>query len=258
MTPLRTIIAKARDTSNGFEADIPADWMQGRTSYGGLSSALALEAARRCEPDLPPLRSAQVAFIGPLTGTVTVSATKLRRGRNAAFIQADITGEAGLGFRATFVFMADQASRIDHDEAQRHSRTPPAPDAKLYTGPDEFFTGNFDFLDVKDDTLGPAELLRWARLRDTKEIDPMVQLMAAADALPPAAFKLLGNTMVPVSSLTWIVNLLTPTPQTQDDWWLLSARADQARNGCSSQRMAIWNAEGTRVAEGMQSVAIFA
>ena len=258
MTPLHSIIAAARPTDAGFSADIPADWMQGRTSYGGLSSALALEAARRCEPDLPPLRSAQIAFIGPLAGTVTVTATKLRRGRNAAFIQADVTGEAGLGLRATFVFMADQPSRIDLDEATRHDRTPPAPDAKLYTGPDEFFTGNFNFLDVKDDTLGPAELLRWARLRDAEGIDPMVHLMAVADALPPAAFKLLGNTMVPVSSLTWIVNLLTPTPQTYDGWWLLSARADQARNGCSSQRMAIWNADGMRVAEGMQSVAIFA
>lgn len=258
MTPLRTIIEAARETASGFEADIPADWMQGRTSYGGLSSALALEAARRCEPDLPPLRSAQIAFIGPLAGTVSISATKLRRGRNAAFIQADVIGAAGLGLRATFVFMADQPSRLDLDQAAGHDRPPPAPDAKLYTGPDDFFAGNFNFLDVKDEALGPAELLRWARLRDAGGIDPMVQLMAVADALPPAAFRLLGNTLVPVSSLTWIVNLLTPTPQTRDGWWLLSARADQAKNGCSSQRMAIWNADGQRVAEGMQSVAIFA
>ncbi|MGL1521386.1 acyl-CoA thioesterase domain-containing protein, partial [Vibrio parahaemolyticus] len=39
---------------------------------------------------MPTLRSAQVSFIGPLAGAVTVTATKLRRGRTAAFIQADI------------------------------------------------------------------------------------------------------------------------------------------------------------------------
>lgn len=258
MTPLSDILAATTSIDDGFIAAIPADWMQGRTAYGGLSSALALHAAQRCEPDLPPLRSAQISFIGPLAGEVTVTATKLRRGRTAAFIQADIRSEAGLGYRATFVFMAGQPSRIALDEAPGHDRAPPAADARLYTGPDEFFTGNFNFLDVKDPTLGPAELLRWARLRDSDGLDPMVHLMAVADGLPPAAFKLLGNAPAPVSSLTWIVNLLTPIPATDDGWWLLRARADQAQNGCSSQSMAIWNAAGQRVAEGMQSVAIFA
>ncbi|MGN6619448.1 MAG: thioesterase family protein [Sphingomonas sp.] len=258
MTPIRDILAAARPTDGGFTATIPPDWMQGRTTYGGLSSALALHAAQLLEADLPPLRSAQISFIGPLAGAVTVTATRLRRGRTAAFIQSDITSEAGLGYRATFVFMAGQPSRIALDQAAGHDRAPPAPDAKLYTGPDEFFTGNFNFLDLKDPDLGPAELLRWARLRDANGIDPMVQLMAVADALPPAAFKLLGNVQAPVSSLTWIVNLLTPEPVTRDGWWLLRARADQALDGCSSQAMAIWNADGQRVAEGMQSVAIFA
>ncbi|TPG21475.1 thioesterase family protein [Sphingomonas koreensis] len=258
MTPLREILAAARPTDTGFTATIPADWMQGRTTYGGLSSALALYAAQHCEPDLPPLRSVQVSFIGPLAGAVTVTATKLRRGRNAAFIQSDITSDAGLGYRATFVFMSDQPSRLSLDEAAGHDRPAPAPDAKLYTGPDEFFTGNFNFLDLKEPDLSPAELLRWARLRDSDGLDPMFELMAVADALPPAAFKLLGNVHAPVSSLTWIVNLLTPRPATRDGWWLLHARADQAKNGCSSQSMAIWNADGQRVAEGMQSVAIFA
>ncbi len=256
MTPIADILAAATPTGSGFTATIPTDWMQGRTSYGGLSSALALHAAQGCEPDLPPLRSAQIAFIGPLAGDVTVTATKLRRGRNAAFIQSDIMSAAGLGFRATYVFMADQPSRVDFDQRVPINRAPPAPDAKLYTGPDEFFTGNFNFLDIKGG-VGDAELLRWARLRACDGLDPMVEVMAVADGLPPAAFKLLGGP-APISSLTWIVNLLTPTPQTTNGWWLLSARSNYARNGCSSQEMAIWNADGTLIATGMQSVAIFA
>ncbi|MEO5867087.1 MAG: thioesterase family protein [Sphingomonas sp.] len=237
---------------------MPDDWLQGRTAYGGLSSALALYAAQRCEPDLPPLRTAQVAFVGPLAGEVTVRATKLRRGRNAAFIQSDILSQAGLGYRATFVFMVDRPSRIDLGERLRTSHRSPAPDAALYTGPNEFFTGNFNFFDLKEEAKGEAEWLRWARLRDHDGLDPMVHLMAVADALPPAAFKLLGNAPAPVSSLTWIVNLLTPAPATTNGWWLLSAASDHARNGCSSQSMAVWNAAGQCVAQGMQSVVIFA
>jgi acyl-CoA thioesterase len=258
MTPIADILAATTPVENGFRAAIPAGWLQGRTSYGGLSSALALHAAQQAEPDLPPLRSAQIAFIGPLSGEVMVTATKLRRGRNAAFIQADIVSEAGLGYRATFVFMSDQPSRIDLDGRLQTRHRPPAPDARLYTGPEEFFTHNFNFLDLREEAPGDAEWLRWARLRAFEGLDPMVQVLAVADALPPAAFKLLGKQPAPISSLTWIVNLLTPSPATTDGWWLLSAQSDYAKNGCSSQAMTIWNAAGQPIAQGMQSVAIFA
>jgi acyl-CoA thioesterase len=254
MTPLADIIASAGD---GFRVTVPADWMQGRTAYGGFSAALALEAALRSEPDLPPLRSAQVAFIGPLAGEVTVTATKLRRGRNAAFLQSDVVSEAGLGMRATFVFMAALQSKAALDTAPRAPSSPPKPDAELYTGPDHFFTGNFNFLDRKDET-GPAEWLRWARLRARDGLHPMVELLAIGDALPPGAFKLLEERTTPLSSLNWTINFLTPEPRTEDGWWLLNARADFARDGFSSQRMTIWNAAGEAIAEASQAVAIFA
>lgn len=258
MTAIGDILAAATPTADGFSAAIPAGWMQGRTTYGGLSTALALHAAQSREPDLPPLRSAQIAFIGPLAGTVTVRTTTLRRGRNAAFVQADIIAEAGLGYRATFVFMTSRASRIMLDETLRHDHSAPPGDLRREAGPANFFAGNFDFVDVDAAAFGPAELLKWVRLRDRDSLDPMVALMAVADALPPAAFKLLDGAFAPVSSLTWIVNLLDPAPATRDGWWLLSSRADQAVDGCSSQRMAIWNADGRCIVEGMQGVAIFA
>lgn len=257
MTKIADILAAAEPTDSGFTATIPADWLQGRTAYGGISSAIALHAAQACEPDLPPLRSAQIAFIGPLSGAVTVTATKLRRGRNAAFIQSDIVSEAGLGYRATFVFMTDQVSKLDFDQRPPTNRTHPAPDAKVFTGPPEFFISNFNFLDLKDG-VADGELLRWARLREPAGLDPMVHVLAVADALPPAVMRLMGGGFAPVSSMTWIVNLLTPAPATTDGWWLLSAKSDFARNGCSSQAMRMWNADGQLVAEGMQSVALFA
>ncbi|MEN3746948.1 thioesterase family protein [Sphingomonas sp. HF-S3] len=257
MTPLADILATATPIDGGFRTAIPADWLQGRTAYGGLSSALALHAAMQVEPDLPPLRSAQVAFIGPLSGDIAVTAIKLRRGRNAAFIQSDIVSDAGLGYRATFIFMAPLASRIDHDEAPRAPIAPPPDGADLYTGPDNFFTGNFNFFDPKA-ARGKAEWLRWVRLRARDGLHPMTEVMAIGDGLPPAAFKLIEGQQAPVSSLNWQINLLSPEPRTDDGWWLLHAISDQARDGGASQRMAIWNAAGEPIAEAMQAVAIFA
>jgi acyl-CoA thioesterase len=254
MTPLGDILAAA---DGDFRVTVPTDWMQGRTAYGGFSAALALEAALRLEPDLPPLRSAQIAFIGPLAGEVSVSAIRLRRGRNAAFIQADVASEAGPGMRATFVFMAALPSRATLDAAPRAPSAPPEPDAELYTGPDHFFTGNFNFLDRKEGT-GPAEWLRWVRLRARDGLHPMVELLAIGDALPPAAYKLAQDRNTPLSSLNWTINFLATEPRTDDGWWLLNAQADIARSGFSSQRMTVWNAAGEAVAEGSQAVAIFA
>lgn len=254
MTSLPALLVQAQRSETGFTTAIPPNWLQGRTAYGGLSTALALAAAKQIEPDLPPLRSAQVAFVGPLSGPVTVTATKLRRGRNAAFIQADIASEAGLGLRTTFVFMAQLESAIDHDVIAPSDHRPPPADAALYTGPAEFFTGNFNFFDLK--APGPTEWLRWGRLIDREGLDPEVELMAMGDALPPAAFKLFQK-MTPLSSLTWIVNILQPRATTRDGWWLLEAETDRARDGYSSQSMRMSNADGVRVVEGMQGVAIF-
>lgn len=256
MMPLTEILLAGPRDDTGFTAIVPDDWMQGRTAYGGLSGALALQAALELEPDLPPLRSAQIAFIGPLAGPVQVSATLLRRGRNSAFIQADVLAGSSLGLRATFVFMAAMESHAARDVAPRAQVAPPPPDARLYTGPDGYFTSNFNFFDLKD-AAGEAEWLRWGRLRERTGLHPMVELVAIGDSLPPGAFKLYGKRGVPLSSLNWTINFLTPEPSTRDGWWLLNARTDTAHHGFSSQRMLTWNAAGEPMTEAMQSVAIF-
>ena len=156
MTSLAEAIAALEPTGNGWRGAVPHDWLQGRTAFGGFSAALALQAAKASDTDLPPLRSAQVAFVGPLSGPVTITAHRLRRGRTAAFIQADVASEAGLGLRATFVFMAPFASAIDHVGGAAPAFSVPAPDAKTYRGnPAVPFSQNFDVVDQREG-LGPA------------------------------------------------------------------------------------------------------
>ena len=56
-----------RRADHTIDAHIPESWMQGRTTYGGLTAALSLQAAMELVDDIP-IRSAQVAFVGPLVG----------------------------------------------------------------------------------------------------------------------------------------------------------------------------------------------
>lgn len=256
MTALRDVIAGLERQDDGWRGIVPDGWLQGRTAYGGLSAALALHAAMAADDDLPPLRSALVAFIGPLMGMITLQAKVLRRGRNAAFVQADVLSEAGLGLRATFVFMRAIDSAVDHRVGVAPAVHLPGPDDKVLRGhPAVAFSQNFEL--VESQAAGPAEWLRWVRLKDREGLHPMVELMAVADCLPPVALKLLGRP-APVSSMTWQLNVLGDAPKTQDGWWLLRAASDYARAGNASQAMGIWAADGTPVADQMQSVAMFA
>lgn len=258
MPGVKQIIESLEAIEGGWRGTIPATWLQGRTCYGGLSAALALWAAQNSDTDLPPLRSALVAFIGPLSGEVAIRASRLRRGRNAAFIQTDVESEAGLGLRATFVFMGPVGSQVDHQIDTAPAFPVPAPDTKTFTGHSAaIFRQNFELLDRRDKTVGPAEWLRWVRLVERDGVDPMVELMTVADCLPPAALKLVGGA-APVSSMTWQLNILASAPTTTDGWWLLRSSTNYAKNGSSSQAMAIWNADGMPIADQMQSVAIFA
>ena len=257
MTSVRTILEALEPVAGGWRGHIPDSWLQGRTAYGGLSSAIALHAAQASEPDLPALRSAQIAFIGPLAGEITVGTERLRRGRNATFIQADISSEAGLGLRATFVFMRAIVSKIDFSQGSAPDFPSPDAGTKTFMGHSGVaFSQNFELVDQREG-LKPAEWLRWVRLRDRDGLDPMIELLTVGDCLPPAVLKLLGGP-APLSSLTWIFNLLGAQPSTQDGWWLLRANSDYAKDGGSSQQMGVWNSHGTQIAEHMQSVAVFA
>jgi acyl-CoA thioesterase len=252
------IIADAQPREGGFSATIPAPWHQGRTAYGGVSSALALEAARRLADDLPPLRSAQVSFIGPLSGEVNVQARMMRRGRNASWVQADVSGEGGVGLSATFVFMSAMESALHLNDFPSPARVQPedASGGDYLRGMPDFLP-NFDWRHAlpKSETPKP-EICRWMRLKDRDGLDPMVEILAVADALPPGVLPLLGKP-VALSSMTWICNLLTPEPKTRDGWWLLRSWGNYSEHGCSSQSMGIWNTDGEPVASGMQSIALF-
>lgn len=250
MTAVADFLASAVQGERGWTATIPTDWLQGRTAFGGLSTALALHVAKASEADLPPLRSALVAFVGPLSGEVTAVARRLRRGRNATYLEAEIIGEAGLGYRATFLFMADLASALTHDTLA----TAPDPlPTETGHGPEGHFTRNLEFGPAAPMTAGWR---RWVRLNEWQGLDPEVALLTIADALPPAAFRL--NKQAPaMSSLTWMVNLLHPTPTTREGWWLMETRTERAVAGHSSQHMTLWNADGVAVVHAMQAVAIF-
>ncbi len=255
------LLREAEPTADGFTLRIPETWHQGRTAYGGLTAALALEAALRIGGgDIPVLRSALISFVGPLAGDVRVTVRRLRSGRNAHWLAAEITGEGGVGLTAGFVFMRPGTSTLTlADRPPPADLIPPAqakPLAATEFSP-AFLHSHFDVrYALPRSPEKTPDVCRWVRPKELAGVSAMTSLLLTADALPPAVLPLLSPT-ARISSMTWQFNLLTSAPQTGDGWWLIRSIADQAGEGCSSERTTIWNADGIPMSSGMQAIALF-
>lgn len=254
------MLAGCERLDDGFRLAIPESWHQGRTAYGGLSATLALAAARQVGGELPPLRSAQVSFVGPLYGAVEARARVLRRGKNATWIAAEILREGQVGLAALMVFMGPVESSLHLNDSAPPADLIPVDEAAPLTpgGFSPLFLRNY--FDVRfalpRRTEKQAEMCWWVRPKDYAGTDSALAAVLCADGVPPAVIPLM-NPGVMVSTMTWQLNMLTPAPATRDGWWLLRSAGDYSENGCASQHMQLWNTDGAPILAAMQSVALF-
>ena len=256
------------DILNGLEridehsakANVPQSWMQGRTTYGGLSSALCLQAVLENYDDLPSLRSAQINFIGPVGGDVSIHTSIMRRGRSVAYISAEMIGEKGLATHAIFCFGEARESRLNQD----FTHTPDVPSREesenfFKRGPGPAFSANFDCLLAKGSMpisgSDDAEHFIWVRHKD-KNANNLVALIGLADMPPPAVLPMFQEP-APISSMTWMMNFLSDDLSSDGNWWLMRTAAEHARDGYSSQDMQVWNTDGNLIITGRQNVAVF-
>jgi len=248
---------------DGFSVDIPENWRQGRTAYGGLTSALMLAGAMKQFEDLPPLRSALINFVGPVTDSPTLYSNLQRQGRNVTSVSAEAkVGEKSVG-RAEFLFGAARTSHIDVDFP---APSAPAPEnTDLFTPPAmrDVVPGFFHNFDTRliaggRPMMGSDEgyIRTWSRHKHEASRTGIESLLCIGDVLPPAAMPLMKS-FAPISSMSWIFNVLMDDPTTTDGWWHVESRLTAARDGYSSQVMRIWNTDGQLAVEGMQSIAIF-
>jgi len=263
LTSFSNLLSGLADVSRGAGLEAPEDWRQGRTAYGGLTAALCLAASQQTIPDLPPLRSAQFAFIGPAAGPLTMATTLLRRGKSSAFVRVELHGEAGLATEALLCFGADRASALDYGRRPSPSVGGQPEDYPAYfaaqTRPT--FSQHFDARLVsgaRPITPGAEpEMLVWLRHRDPLAGEGLAAVVALADALPAAAMVLFPERAA-ISTMTWSIDILATTPRSHDGWWLAHSRAETARDGYSAQTMGLWGRDGQPVLAARQTVAIFA
>jgi acyl-CoA thioesterase len=248
-------------TTTGFTAAIDADWLQGRSAFGGLQSALAVRAMRSLVPRGMPLRTLQTTFIAPVgAGAVEIRAQVLRTGKSAIHVQATLQSAGQVLCLVIGVFGSSRASkiRIVPDYPQVICERPQ--DFRFVPGITPSFIQHFDVRWLRggmpfSGSQLPQNIIEIGMRDDGPANDEHV--LAIADVIPPVALSLL-KTPAFGSSLTWMIEFLRDR---FDDLplqgWRMDAELTAAQDGYTSQTGMVWGPGGEAVALSRQSMVVF-
>ncbi|MGH8517373.1 MAG: thioesterase family protein, partial [Panacagrimonas sp.] len=182
--------------------EVPEDWTQGRTLFGGLQAALLVRAMRAHLDTGSPLalRSLQVTFVAPVPpGRVAIASRLLRTGKSAVHCEARIENADGATecvaiavfgrARPSSLALAPPAPVVARDAAS-------SPQVRWVEGASPLFTrhleqrwaaGGFPFTNAAE----PKTQIH-LRYRDEPLIDESL-VIALADSIPSPAISVLGK-----------------------------------------------------------------
>lgn len=258
---LRRTFAQAPDHT----AQIPAEWGQGRASFGGALVGLIFDRMKAALNEDRTLRSLMVSFVAPAVPDqeLTLSAEMLRKGRSVTQMEgrASQNGQTVAVVLASFGQGRESSVRVDPTEPPRVAGPDGAKELPYIEQVTPAFTrhiemrfaiGGFPFSGKAHREMGG-----WMRFREAPEALDDTHLIALVDAWPPALLPHVAKP-VPASSLAWTLEFVYPQPPVApDDYLLYRATIDQAHNGYGHVHAHIWSSSGELVALSRQTVTVF-
>jgi acyl-CoA thioesterase len=260
MTSFSGVLSSLVREGDLFHVEPSENWRQGRTLFGGLSACLAVLSAKRAFPQLPPLRAAQFAFIGPVTGALFLTPILLRTGKSATFIEVEGRAETNTAFRATLVFGVSRRSSHSYSALAMPHAAPPGALPRLISEPlAPTFSHEFEsqIAGGAPAISGAAkpEYLAWLRHRDRFAPDDITSIIALGDATPPPALSMFKE-FPTVSTIMWSIDFLSDK-FSGPGWHLVSAESDVIGDGYCNQRSVLWESSGVPIFISRQTIAIF-
>lgn len=264
LLPFDRVIQPTAQRADALVFTITEDWLQGRSTFGGLQAALALVAMRRLTGVTAPLRVLQTTFVAPVGGgEVTVRATTLRAGKSVTHVEARLVqGEETLCL-VVGVFGAARPSSIAITLEAREAPAGPEglKDLPFFKGIAPNFIQHFAMRwaaggwPFSGSTESATRI--WFKHRGPTGDDPEVALVALTDAIPSPAASMF-KTPAPASSLTWTLELLEPVPPLGDHFWRIDSDIHAAKDGYVAQTAILHTPENRPLALSRQSAVVFA
>lgn len=249
--------------SDGWQADIADDWLQGRTAFGGLQTALAIRALRQQVPAGLPLRVAQTTFMAPVpAGPVRLDARILRTGKSTVHGECRIAdGEQTLCLVvAIFGSSRPSALRLSPAPADIPMTDDPKRESRYVAGASPSFTQHFVMRWSRGDRLFSGTKQTFTaihvRHRDPQPLDE-THVIALADTVPSPGLSMLGKPAM-ASSLTWTLELLDHRfDYPHEAFWRMDTEVTAGGDGYLAQSAQLWTPDGRLAALSRQSVVVF-
>jgi acyl-coenzyme A thioesterase PaaI-like protein len=259
-TSFSALMQTAKEDAGAVTVDVPGDWMQGRSVFGGLQAAIALRSMRSLVP-ASVLRTLQATFVAPVAeGPVRATAAVLRSGKNATHVEARIVEGAATLAIVIGVFGAPRSSSVSVTPSQ-----PPIEAGKIFDfhyvpGVMPSFVQHFDarWLEGMPPFTGSTSRQHVVEIRMRDE-GPATEghVVAIADFIPPLALTHLVAP-APGSTLTWMLELLDHRAlHLPLAGWRVDAELASAGDGYTSQSVMVWGPGGAPVARSHQSMLVF-
>lgn len=245
--------------NSGELSNIPNNWSQGRTTFGGLSAALIyLKILEQVDGD-KTLRNFDLSFCGPLyiDHSFNISVELLRSGRTISSYSARIEQDDRIcvSAQATFATAIDSTLSINTVPALN---LPHVEKAKLLDTSSTLFPEFVKNLELHftsgDPMFSGSELPGyegWMKFKHDSAEMQVAHLIALIDAWPPATSSCLSKPSA-LSTVNWNIKLAQPLP---DITPLLAYQSttDYSENGMAFTRANVSNTDGNLLALSEQS-----
>lgn len=252
--------------ANPLAVTIPAEWAQGRASFGGLMAALQYEAMRAKVPADRPVRSLAITFVGPAEPGVPIAfeVEVLREGKAVSQVlgRAMQNGQVMTLIQGSFGAPRESVIAVKADPAPALKPLEQCPSLPFVSG---IMPEYLRFMEIRwglggmpfSNTPSPA-IGGYVRFRDAEQAPASeAHVLALVDTWPPALLPHLSKP-APGSSLTWTIEFVQPMPEVSTlDWCQYKAVIEHARDGYGHTAAMLWSPAGELIAISRQTVTVF-
>ena len=252
--------------SNPQAVTIPAEWAQGRASFGGLMAALQFEAMLAYVPADRPVRSLAITFVGPAESGVPIAfeVQVLREGKAVSQLlgRATQNGQVTTLIQGSFGAPRESMIRVKAEPAPALKSVEECVQLPFISG---MMPEYLRFMDLRwglgglpfSNTPSPA-IGGYVRFRDIEERPASeAHVLTLVDSWPPALLPHLSKP-APGSSLTWTIEFVQPMPAlSTHDWCQYQAVIEHARDGYGHTAAMLWSPTGDLIAISRQTVTVF-
>jgi len=254
------------ETKPEYIINVPKTWGQGRTLFGGITTALAYQAAENLIEDDRALRSLHCNFVGPLNWDepVVVTAEVLRTGRNVTQLLAKVCQNGQVGVMAQICFGMSRESKLLSKATDSHVMNVPKKGNFIPNIPKlvPAFIQHYN-LSLHKGSFGlgksdEAALHGWSRYSTPPKTMRMTYFIALMDAWPPTMLQML-RLPAPASTMSWDIEFINPKLELDPAAWYASeTEAQHIQDGYGHEEAKFWDQNGNLLALSRQVVTVFA